>query len=255
MFGLFGLGIVATDLFPPSDIAVLQKVWPTIRIAARWTDPNWSLLGYPNGAPVTPVTFAILNAAWGDVRRAANFSDINWSATPELTPQMIAAAQAELAPPPPAAVAAAAPVPEVINTPSPTGQPNMTIIQGPTSQPAGTVVGESFAPAVPSPVTQPVPEVVSPGTVAAPSGLAPSFNLPVLPTLPTGGSPDLLLDQYGNPILPPATTTPAAAPIQAGMFGNMSLTTWLILGGVVFGGLMLFGKHENKLKLKRLGHH
>ena len=82
MLGLFGLGqtsigFTAAQLFSPDEIAFLQKVWPTIRVAAKWTDPNWASIGFPSGPLVSQRAYQILDYTWGIVRPAAQFSDIN----------------------------------------------------------------------------------------------------------------------------------------------------------------------------------
>jgi hypothetical protein len=81
--GLRGLGLAraATDIFTMPEIQFLANEWPSIRVAANWTDIGWKGLGYPSGPPLSTNANAIVQAVWGDIRRAAKFSDINWGAT------------------------------------------------------------------------------------------------------------------------------------------------------------------------------
>lgn len=249
--GLYGLGLVATDLFTAPEIAFLQKVWPTIRVAARWTDPNWGSIGYPNGPPVSSLTDAIMNAAWSDIRRAAQFSDINWDAVPELSQAMIYGAQQILHPPP-----AAAPVPEVVaSPPTASSEPAATATvptmrtpeQSPTAQPVNVDTAPAAAP-VPEAQQATTPYVDVPSTpVNAPSGsgvpstASPYFDWSTLFSA-AGGQP--LVDASGTP-LPP---TSAAAPKQAGMFGAYTNVAYV---GLAIAAALIFGTHGKKGRGKK----
>ncbi len=79
--GFFGAVSAATDLFTMPEIQFLANEWPSIRVAANWTDIGWKGLGYPSGPPLSANSNAIMQAVWGNVRRAAKFTDINWGAT------------------------------------------------------------------------------------------------------------------------------------------------------------------------------
>lgn len=236
MRGFFGgLGaLTASDLFLPSEISFFQKVWPTVRVAARWTDPSWASIGYPNGPPISPVSNSIMGAVWGDVRRAAQFSDINWAAVPELTQAMILAA-GQLTHPPPVA----SPVPEVTQSPptasaqpvTPTTTQQRTPEQSPTAQPVGAD----------SPAAAPVPELTSPLT-------DPGYGYVSPPSTPVYGSTPPPSFDWAS-LLGPALPTPNEAPgtalpavKTAGMFGGNSL----LMVGLAIGAAVLFGSHGKK---------
>lgn len=73
-----GQAVMATDVMTEADKAFLRKVWPSIRVAASFNDPNWASIGYPAGPQLTPVAKAAITHAWPTVRVAANFDDVNW---------------------------------------------------------------------------------------------------------------------------------------------------------------------------------
>lgn len=255
--GFFGLGaLVASDLFTAPEIAFFQKVWPTIRVAAQFTDPNWGVLGYPNGPPISGVTAAIIGTNWGNIRRAAQFSDINWAdPTLNISAGMLAAAMAITHPAP-----VAAPVPEVVATPpTATAAPTPTVVQptvripeqSPTAAPLTDTTSPAAAP-VPEAQQPTTPYVNAPSTAVygggspAPSAPAP-FDWTTLlgPAVPSATN----FDQAGNPITP-TTTQPGAK--QAGMFGG----SFPIVAAVALGAAVLFGvlpgpKHGRGRKRRR----
>lgn len=229
--GLFGLGVYAEEFFPASDIAFLYNIWGSIRAAAKYTDINWAAINYPGGPQISAVSDAILGASgvWPNIRRAASFTDIDWHKV-NLDPSLVAAAKMALAPP------VAQPVPEL----PPANQPTMQIPVTPTGPDASVVPA----------VAQPVPEVTSPGTTApAPyvpfdwgalfgsSGVGTEPNLNLSP-----GQPTLTPSDTGDGTTLPVITPTGAAPVQAGMFGDMK--TWLLVSAVGLGLYFMSGAHK-----------
>lgn len=246
MLGYFGaLGLVASDLFLPSEIAFFQKVWPTVRVAANWTDPNWGSIGYPSGPPISALSNAIMGAVWGDVRRAAQFSDINWSAVPELTQAMVMAAEQITHPPP-----VVAPVPEVTSptvtqpVTTTTTQPTQPTMRTPETSPTAQPVNVDTT----SPAAAPVPEAQQPTTPYVDASPTPVYGGGTLPMLTDPGYgfvlPGTAPDSSGG-----ATLTPAGGAIkQAGMFGGY---TNLVYVGLAIGAALMFGTHGGGKKRGR----
>jgi hypothetical protein len=63
--------------FTRDEAALMSRLWPEIRVAARFDDINWNAHGLqraPGGADAREV----MAAHWDEVRRAQRFEDIDW---------------------------------------------------------------------------------------------------------------------------------------------------------------------------------
>jgi len=69
-----------TGPYTTLEAAVMIRVWPAIRTAARYEDINWAALGLA-GAPGSEEARWLTTRRWGRLRPAANFTDINWQAS------------------------------------------------------------------------------------------------------------------------------------------------------------------------------
>jgi hypothetical protein len=210
-----------------AEYATISGVWPTIRGAANWKDISWPSLNYPNGPGLSAAADSAMGKAWGQIRVARWFQDINWSAT-NLAP----AAQA---------------VPEITKGPAPTESPPVRM-QIPEAAPA------AIAPTVDTPAAQPVPEIGVPGptgvAVSGPTAIPNWWEALFGTRAPAAAQP--VPDILAPGTIDPNTGAPVvkAAPVQAGMFGN--LPPWLLpaVGAVLLFSLMR-GSHQKGRQMRR----
>jgi hypothetical protein len=166
--------------------AFMQQVFPQVRVAASFDHPNWASIGYPDGPPLSPVSYAAVRYVWPQIRVAADWSHPRW----------------DLHPVPWNILAAAMPAPEA--PPPPTSTPTFT--------PA------TPAPAVPSGPTEPSFTTTVPASGGGGGGGGSYYSPPI----------------YNEPIPEDALEEGAApGPIQAGMFGGLSLPMILTAAGAI----------------------
>lgn len=73
-----GRAVSPLALMTAQDKATLRRAWPTIRVAAKWSDINWPAIGWPRGPQLSAGGAKAIEKAFPEVRSAAQFDDINW---------------------------------------------------------------------------------------------------------------------------------------------------------------------------------
>jgi hypothetical protein len=123
------------EILDAQEMAFMQQVFPQIRVAASFDHPNWGLIGFPDGPPLSPVSYAAVRYVWPQIRVAADWSHPRWDLHPVPWNILAAAMPApEAAPAPTVATPAPAPAPAPVPT-GPTG-PSFDFSPSVPSQPA-----------------------------------------------------------------------------------------------------------------------
>jgi hypothetical protein len=156
-------GFTIPQILDAGEQAFMQQVWPQIRVAAQFSHPNWAALGFPDGPPLSPVSYAAMNYVWPQVRVAADFSHPRW----------------ELHPVPAHIVAAALPVPEV---PTPTAAPPTPAPPAPSGPSFTYSPPSSGGPISYDPIPDDAAEEVAPVTTPVKAGLFGGLSMPVILT-------------------------------------------------------------------------
>lgn len=180
-------GVTLPEVLSDQEEAFMSKVWPQIRVAARFSDINWGAIGYPNGPELSPASYAAVDYIFPQIRVAADFSHPTWTLH-RIPANIIAAAL----PPPevePAPVVTAAPAPPVpaAPVPPPASSPEFSFSTPSTPVAPSYNPFQNYAPSYSEPIPDPSDSSAPKPAGPVKAGLFGGMSWPVLLGLTAAG--------------------------------------------------------------------